>query len=79
MVSKIFKVGDSLVISLPEEAIASLGLSEGSEVKVSVRQAERAIIVVPLSPLLSDIDTTFAEQLHDFIDQYRPALEALAQ
>jgi antitoxin component of MazEF toxin-antitoxin module len=29
MVSKIFKIGDSLVISLPEDVIEQFGLQEG--------------------------------------------------
>ena len=78
MVRKIFKTGNSLVISLPKEAIESLGLGEGSEVNVAVLQAEGRIIIEPVSPHLVGIDAAFAQQLNDFIEQYRPALEALA-
>jgi hypothetical protein len=56
-----------------------LGLGEGSEVNVNVLQAEGRIIIEPVSPQLAGIDMTFAHQLNDFIEQYRPALEALAQ
>jgi putative addiction module antidote len=79
MVRKIFKTGNSLVISLPKESIESVGLSEGSEVIVDVLQSEGRIIIEPVSPKLAGIDVTFAQQLNDFIEQYRPALEALAQ
>ena len=79
MVRKIFKTGNSLVISLPKESIESLGLVEGSEVNVAVLQAEGRIIIEPVSPQLAEIDAAFAQQLHDFIAQYRSALEALAQ
>jgi putative addiction module antidote len=79
MVRKIFKTGNSLVISLPKEAIESLGLSEGSEVNVAVLQAEGRIVIEPVSPQLAGIDVIFAQQLNDFIEQYRPTLEALAQ
>lgn len=79
MVRKIFKTGNSLVISLPKESIESLGLSEGSEVHVAVLQAEGRIVIEPVSPQVAGIDVVFAQQLNDFIEQYRPALEALAK
>lgn len=79
MVRKIFKTGNSLVISLPKESIEGLGLGEGSEVTVAVLQAEGRIVIEPVVPQLAGIDVTFAQQLNDFIEQYRPALEALAQ
>ena len=79
MVRKIFKTGNSLVISLPKESIESLGLSEGSEVNVDVLQAEGRIVIEPVSPQVAGVDVVFAQQLNDFIEQYRPALEALAK
>ncbi|MFO7680719.1 MAG: AbrB/MazE/SpoVT family DNA-binding domain-containing protein [Chloroflexota bacterium] len=79
MVRKIFKTGNSLVISLPKESIELLGLHEGSEVSVAVDQEQGRIIIEPATYPLADIDETFARQLEDFIEQYRPALEALAK
>lgn len=79
MVRKIFRTGNSLVISLPKESIQVLGLNEGSEVSVVVDQDEGRIIIEPAKPRLTDIDPSFAQQLQDFIEQYRPALEALAK
>lgn len=79
MVRKIFKTGNSLVISLPKESMKQLGLHEGSEVSVAVDQEHGQIIIQPAAPTLAGIDETFAQQLDDFIEQYRPALEALAK
>ena len=79
MVRKIFKTGNSFVISLPRESLQLLGLQEGSEVNVVVDQDEGRIIIERAHPLLADIDPTFAQQLNEFIEQYRPALEALAK
>ena len=79
MVRKIFKTGNSLVISLPKESIKRLGLGEGSEVNIDVLEAEGRIIIEPVSPKLAGIDVIFAQQLNDFIEQYRTALEALAK
>ena len=79
MVRKIFKTGNSFVVSLPRESLQLLGLHEGSEVNVVVDQDEGRIIIERAQPTLADIDATFAQQLNDFIEQYRPALEALAK
>ena len=79
MVRKIFKSGNSFVISLSRESLQLLGLQEGSEVTVTVDQDEGHIVIERAQPHLADIDATFAQQVNDFIEQYRPALEALAE
>ena len=79
MVRKIYKTGNSLVITLPKESIQILGLREGSEVSVVVDQEQGRIIIEPAGPQRTAIDPIFAQQLNDFIEQYRPALEALAK
>lgn len=79
MVRKIFRTGNSLVVSLPRESLQNLGLVEGSEVEIVFDEETRTIMVTPARPGLANIDETFAQQLHEFIEQYRPALEALAK
>ncbi|MFW6184842.1 MAG: AbrB/MazE/SpoVT family DNA-binding domain-containing protein [Chloroflexota bacterium] len=75
---KIFKSGNSLVVSLPRESLEAIGLHEGSEVSIAVDRERGRIVIEPESGLV-DIDATFAQQLSEFIEQYRPALEALAK
>lgn len=79
MIRKVFKTGNSLVLSLPRETLEALALSEGSEVDVMLDAGAGRIILSPLRPPAGDIDPTFARQLEEFIAQYRPALEALAR
>ncbi len=79
MIRKVFKAGNSLVLSLPRATLAALGLSEGSELKITLDVEAGRIVLSPLRPPAGDIDATFARQLDDFITQYRPALEALAR
>ena len=79
MVRKIFKTGNSLVVSLPKESIRQLGLQEGSEVSVTVEAEEGRLIVKPMKEQIAAIDPAFAQQVNEFIEQYRPALEALAK
>jgi death on curing protein len=56
MERKIFKTGNSLVISLPRESLLNLGLQEGSEVQVTVDEESGRIIIEPLRASLADID-----------------------
>lgn len=79
MVRKIFKTGNSLVISLPKDSMKQLGLQEGSEVSVVVEPKEGRLIIEPTKQQIAEIDPEFAQQVHDFIEQYRPALEKLAK
>lgn len=77
MIRKVFKTGNSLVVSLPRESIEQLGIREGSELAVDVEEGR--ITLSPVITPVNDIDPTFARQLDEFIEQYRPALEALAK
>ena len=79
MVRKIFRTGNSLVISLLKDSIEQLGLQEGSEVSVTFEAEEGRLIIEPNRTAIADIDLAFAKQLDEFIEQYRPALEALAK
>jgi antitoxin MazE len=80
VVRKIFKTGNSVVVSLPKEAIEYLQIDEGSEVNVELDRENRQIVIIPASPpLLKSVDLEFARQVAEFIEQYRPALEELAK
>ena len=78
---KIFRTGNSVVVSLPKDTLDYLGLAEGADVSVDLDRQKRQIIVAPLEkPLaIAGIDEAFARQVTEFIEQYRPALEALAR
>ena len=79
MSRKIFKSGNSLVVTLPAESMELLGLGEGSEVTVTVDQDGQRILIEPSARPGAEITPAFARQLDDFIEQYRPALDALAK
>jgi putative addiction module antidote len=79
MVRKLFKTGNSVVVALPRETLDALNLREGSEVSVQVDAERRHIVVVPAHQLTQGVDEAFARQVAEFIEQYRPALEALAR
>ena len=79
MVRKIFKTGNSMVVSLSKEMLDALQLSEGSEVSIELNLTQGQIIMTPTPPAADGVDALFARQVADFIEEYRPALEALAQ
>lgn len=81
MLRKVFRTGNSMVISLPREALDYLEIHEGAEVEIDLDRENRQIILKPVeSPLgNSGVDENFARQVAEFIEQYRPALEELAK
>jgi len=79
MLRKIFKTGNSSVVSLPREMLQSLGMEDGSDVSVELDPVTRQIIISPVERALPGVDEVFARQLAEFIDEYRSALEALAR
>ena len=81
MIRKIFKTGNSMVVSLPKEVIDYLQVGEGTEVSVSLDRGKRRIVITPVDPPLTiaGVDPEFARQVSEFIDQYRPALQELAR
>ena len=79
MVQKVFKTGDHMAIALPKALTDILELGEGSEVSIELDQTQRHIVIAPLKTVADGVDAAFAKQVADFIQAYRPALEALAQ
>lgn len=77
MTRKVFRAGNSLVVSIPGDAIEFLGLGEGTEVVVEVDRDEGRILIYPSE--IKGVDKEFARQVDEFIEIYRPALEELAK
>lgn len=79
MIRKVFKAGNSLVVSMPKEAIQLLALQEGSDVSLTVNEDREQIIIEAVHPELAGVSKGFAQQVTEFVSQYRPALEELAE
>lgn len=78
MSRKLFRTGNSTVVSIPKEALDGSGLIEGAEVQVRATGMGRIeISSVDLEPF-PGVDEEFSRQVAEFIEQYRPALEKLA-
>ena len=80
MIRKIFRAGNSMVVSIPKDILDELQLSEGEDVSVELVSQQRQIVISPVEKAVSTgIDEVFAKQVDDFIEKYRPALDALAK
>jgi antitoxin MazE len=78
MYRKLFKTGNSTVVSIPREMLENLGIDDGSDVSVELELKTQQIIIRPAKHTLTGVNEDFARQLAEFIDEYRPALENLA-
>lgn len=81
MERRLFKTGNSVVISLPKEILDGLGLADGENVSLEFDRQKKRVILTPVEkPLaVAGVDENFAHQVNEFIEQYRPALEELAK
>ncbi len=81
MLRKVFRTGKSVVVSLPREALEYLDIHEGTEIEINLDRENHQVTLKPVETLTanSGVDETFAHQVAEFIEQYRPALEALAK
>jgi antitoxin component of MazEF toxin-antitoxin module len=81
MLRKVFRTGNSTVVSLPKNVTDPLGVRDGSEVSVELDREHGQIIIRPVElPIAAaGLDQEFARQLSEFIAEYRPALQSLAR
>ena len=79
MLRKVFKTGNSLVVSLPKDLLEPLGVKYGMVVSVELDRKNHQILIRPTEmPEAAGLSEEFARQVNEFIEQYRPALQALA-
>ena len=76
---RLFRSGNSMVASMPKAFLDFLNLEQGSEVSVFLDKQRGVIVVAPMGRDLPGVDAEFGCQVSEFIEQYRPALEALAK
>jgi len=79
MPRKIFRTGNSTVVSLPADVLAQVGLALGDAVSIVADPEQRQIIITPVEASLPDVRSDLLERVDRFIEQYRPALEQLAE
>ena len=66
MTQKLLQIGSSVGITVPKQYLKERGLKVGDEVEISIKPAHK-------------INKELLDWTDDFIEKYRPALEALAK
>jgi antitoxin MazE len=81
MERRLFKTGNSVVISLPKEILDGLNLADGQNVSLELDRQKKRVILTPVEKPMAaaGVNEEFARQVNEFIEQYRPALEELAR
>jgi putative addiction module antidote len=81
MLRKVFKTGNSAVVSIPQEYLDALGIAQGEEVSVELDPEGGMLLLRPAGRALADegVDQEFARRVSEFINRYRTALEELAK
>ena len=79
MVTKLQRTEKGITVLLSDDILEILGLDDGAEVSITARPEQGQIIITAADTVLSGVDEEFARHVSDFIEQYRPALEALAK
>ena len=77
MARKVFRTGNSAVVSLPADAMEAVGLALGDEVTVISDPEHGCIIISPSK--LPGVRRDLLDRVDRFIANYRPALETLAR
>lgn len=78
MTRKVFKSGNSIVVTLPPDLLARYNIQEGTEVEIREDSEHGGILITPAVPRL-DMDDEIALYAAEFIDKYRSALKSLAK
>jgi putative addiction module antidote len=81
MIRRLFRTGNSVVLSLPKDVLDDLGVKDGESVNLELDHEQRRVIITPLEKqvAMSGVNEEFARQVDEFIQQYRPALDELAR
>jgi len=77
MAHKIFRTGNSTAVSLPADVLEAVGLKLGDEVTILVDPEQSHIILTPAT--LPGERPDLLERVDRFVENYQPALKALAQ
>jgi antitoxin MazE len=81
MIRRLFKTGNSIVLSLPREVLEDLGIKDGESVNLELDHEQHRVIITPVEipAAIAGVNEDFARQVDAFIQQYRPALDELAK
>jgi len=78
-VRKIFKAGNSCVVSLPANLLKSLGIREGSHVSIEVNRENRELILKPVVVKKNDMSMEFVRLIDKLLVDYDYTIRRLSE
>lgn len=78
-VRKIFKAGNSCVVSLPLDMLKSLGLREGSHVAIEINRERREFILKPVVVKKANMSLDFVRLVDKLLLDYEYVLRRMAK
>jgi len=73
---KLYRNGNSVVVTIPNQLLEDMNLKEGSEVEIAKKGSD---LVVKQKPnLASDVDAKFMKMVEEFADEHDDVLRELA-
>lgn len=78
-IRKIFKAGNSSVISLPLNMLKALGLKDGSHVSIEVNREKREILLKPVVVKNNNMSIDFVRVVSKLMLDYESTLRRLGQ
>ncbi|MBP2642075.1 MAG: Antidote-toxin recognition MazE, bacterial antitoxin [Firmicutes bacterium] len=78
-VRKIFKAGNSCVVSLPANLLKSLGIREGSHVSIEVNRENRELILKPVVVKKNDMSMEFVRLIDKLLVDYDYTIRRLTE
>lgn len=78
-VRKLFKAGNSVVVSLPLDMLKALGLSDGSHMSVEINRERRELILKPVLTKKSNLSMDFVRLVDKLFVDYDYQLRRLAK
>lgn len=78
-VRKVFKAGNSLVVSLPVEMLKSLGLRDGAHVTVEINREKQELVLKPVITKKNNMSLEFVRTVDKLFLDYEYVLRRLAK
>lgn len=76
-VRKVFKAGNSLVVSLPLSMLKTIGLKDGSHVSVELNREKRELVLKPVIVKNNSMSIDFVRVVDKLMIDYEHALRRL--
>lgn len=78
-IQKIFKTGNSNVVTIPKSLMEDLGIDDDSKVRIEAKEGN--IVITPLEGMVSSqgVDPKFMKMVDEFMDEHKDVLKKLAK